>query len=40
MTDKEKLEVMNLRNRIIAQREEIKRLQAELERLKKKHEPD
>jgi len=40
MTDKEKLEVMNLRNRIIAQREEIKRLQAELERLKKKYEPD
>ena len=35
MNAKEKLEVMNLRNRIIAQREEIKRLQAEVEKLKK-----
>ena len=35
MTNKEKLELMNLRNRITAQREEIKRLQAEIARLKK-----
>lgn len=35
MNAKEKLEVINLRNRIIAQREEIKRLQAEVEKLKK-----
>ena len=35
MNAKEKLEVMNLRNRVIAQREEIKRLQAEVEKLKK-----
>lgn len=33
MTDKEKLEMMNLRNRVRAQREEIKRLQAEVNRL-------
>lgn len=40
MTNKEKLELMNLRNRITAQREEIKRLQAELARLKKERGDD
>jgi len=34
MTDKEKLEMLNLRNRIVAQREEIKRLQAQIKQLK------
>lgn len=38
MSDKEKLEMMNLRRRLIAQRAEIKRLQEEVERLKKKYE--
>ena len=40
MTNKEKLELMNLRNRISAQREEIKRLQAEIARLKKERGDD
>lgn len=40
MTNKEKLELMNLRNRITAQREEIKRLQAEIARLKKERGDD
>ena len=34
MTDKEKYEMMNLRNRIQCQREEIKRLRAEIDKLK------
>jgi len=38
--DKTALEMINLRNRIIAQREEIKRLQAEVKRLKDKYEPN
>lgn len=32
MTDKEHMELMNLRKRVQAQREEIKRLRAELEK--------
>jgi predicted nuclease with TOPRIM domain len=35
MTDKEKLELINLRNRLRSQREEIKRLMAENAELKK-----
>lgn len=38
MSDKEKLEIINLRRRLVAQRAEIKRLQEEVERLKKKYE--
>ena len=38
--NKEKLELMNLRNRITAQREEIKRLQAKIARLKKERGDD
>ena len=34
MTDKEKLELINLRNRLRAQREEIKRLQEIIAELK------
>lgn len=34
MTDKEKLELLNLRKRVEAQREEIKKLSQELERHK------
>ena len=34
MTDKEKLELINLRKRVESQREEIKRLTAQLERQK------
>ena len=33
MTDKERLELLNLRKRVQAQREEIKKLQAEIKRL-------
>ena len=36
MTDKDKLELINLRNRLRSQREEIKRLMAENAELKKK----
>lgn len=35
MTEKENLEMINLRNRVRSQRQEIKRLQAENEALKK-----
>lgn len=35
MTDKERMEMMNLRRRVQAQREEIKRLRAEIEKLRK-----
>ena len=35
MVDKDKMELMNLRKRVKAQREEISRLQAENERLRK-----
>lgn len=34
MTDKERMEMMNLRRRVQTQREEIKRLQAEIEKLR------
>ena len=34
MTDKEKLELINLRKRVESQREEIKKLTAQLERYK------
>lgn len=34
MTNKERNEMTNLRNRVLAQREEIKRLQAEVDRLR------
>lgn len=36
MTDKEKIELINLRNRLRSQREEIKRLMAENTELKKR----
>lgn len=35
MTDKERMELLNLRKRVAAQREEIKKLRAEIERLRK-----
>lgn len=35
LTDKERMELLNLRKRVQAQREEIKRLRAEIEALKK-----
>lgn len=35
LTDKERMELLNLRKRVQAQREEIKRLRAEIEVLKK-----
>ena len=35
ITDKEKMELLNLRKRVAAQKAEINRLQAELDRLKK-----
>ena len=38
MTDKEKLELINLRNRLRAQREEIKRLQEINTELRKENE--
>ena len=34
LTDKEKMELMNLRRRVVAQKEEIKRLQEQIKRLK------
>lgn len=34
MTDKEKMELLNLRKRVVAQKEEIRRLQAEVKKLK------
>lgn len=34
LTDKEKMELLNLRKRIVAQRDEIKRLQEQIKRLK------
>ena len=34
LTDKEKMELLNLRKRVVAQKEEIKRLQAQIKRLK------
>ena len=39
MTEKEKLEMINLRNRVTAQRIEIKRLQAIIEEMKRKIPP-
>lgn len=36
MTEKEKLELLNIRNRLRCQKEEIKRLMAENEKLKEK----
>lgn len=38
MTEKEKLELINLRNRLRAQREEIKKLQAIIADLKEENE--
>jgi len=35
MTDKERMELLNLRKRVTAQREEIKRLREQIERLEK-----
>lgn len=35
MTDKERMELLNLRKRVAAQREEIKRLREQIERLEK-----
>ena len=37
ITDKEKMELLNLRKRIVAQREEIKLLREELRKLKCTH---
>lgn len=34
LTDKEKMELLNLRKRVVAQKEEIKRLQRQIEILK------
>lgn len=34
LTDKEKMEMLNLRRRVVAQKEEIKRLQEQIKRLK------
>lgn len=34
LTDKEKMELLNLRKRVVAQKEEIKRLQKQIELLK------
>lgn len=34
LTDKEKMELLNLRKRVIAQKEEIRRLQEQIKRLK------
>lgn len=34
LTDKEKMELLNLRKRVVAQREEISRLQEQIKRLK------
>lgn len=34
LTDKEKMELLNLRKRIVAQKEEIRRLQEQIKRLK------
>ena len=34
LTDKEKMELLNLRRRVVAQKEEIKRLQEQIKRLK------
>lgn len=36
MTDKEKMEMMNLRRRVVEQREEIRKLHAQIKRLKEK----
>ncbi len=33
LTDKEKMELLNLRRRVVAQKEEIKRLQEQIKRL-------
>ena len=35
LTDKEKMELLNLRKRIVSQREEIRRLREFIERIKK-----
>lgn len=34
LTDKEKMELLNLRRRVVAQREEIKRLQEQVKHLR------
>ena len=34
LTDKEKMELLNLRKRVVAQKEEIRRLQEQIKRLK------
>lgn len=34
LTDKEKMELLNLRKRVVSQKEEIRRLQEQIKRLK------